>query len=137
MELKLSGNQLSGEIPDQLSLCKKLVTLDLSHNKLFGEIPSSFAAMPVLGQLDFSVNELTGKIPSNLGQVESLVEINVSHNHFHGILPSTGAFLAINSTSVAGNNLCGGEKTSGLPPCSGAKNRLRWFVLTFLLGAVL
>ncbi|KAL0323802.1 UNVERIFIED_CONTAM: putative inactive leucine-rich repeat receptor-like protein kinase [Sesamum calycinum] len=134
MELKLSENELSGQIPDQLSYCKKLVTLDLSHNHLTGEIPTSLSAMPVLGQLDLSVNELTGTIPANLGNVESLVQVNISHNHFHGSLPSTGAFLAINSSAVTGNKLCGGEKTSGLPPCNGVKNHARWFVLTFLLA---
>ncbi|KAG8375606.1 hypothetical protein BUALT_Bualt10G0117900 [Buddleja alternifolia] len=138
MQLKLSENQLSGRIPDQLSYCKKLVSLDLSHNHLFGEIPVSFGEMPVLGQLDLSENELTGKIPSNLGKVESLVQVNISHNHFYGSLPSTGAFLAINSSSVIGNKLCGGrEKTSGLPLCNGVKNRVRWFVLTFLLASLI
>ncbi|KAL0311944.1 UNVERIFIED_CONTAM: putative inactive leucine-rich repeat receptor-like protein kinase [Sesamum radiatum] len=128
MELKLSENELSGQIPDQLSYCKKLVTLDLSHNHLTGEIPTSLSAMPVLGLLDLSVNELTGTVPANLGNVESLVQVNISHNHFHGSLPSTGAFLAINSSAVTGNKLCGGEKTSGLPPCNGVKNHARWFV---------
>ncbi|KAI3454098.1 hypothetical protein Pfo_010761 [Paulownia fortunei] len=133
VELKLSENELSGRIPDQLSYCKKLVSLDLSHNQLVGEIPLSLAAMPVLGQLDLSVNELTGKIPSNLGKVGSLVQVNISHNHFHGSLPSTGTFLGINSSAVIGNKLCGGEKTSGLPPCSGIKSRLLVFILTILL----
>lgn len=138
MELKLSENELSGEIPDQLSYCKKLVTLNLSHNRLTGQIPTSVAAMPVLGQLDLSVNELSGTIPSDLGKVESLVQVNISYNHFHGSLPSTGAFLAINSSSLVGNDkLCGGEKRSGLPPCNGSKNRTNWFVLTFLLASLI
>ncbi|KAL3844194.1 hypothetical protein ACJIZ3_001597 [Penstemon smallii] len=136
MELKLSDNELSGGIPDELSYCKKLVSLDLSHNHFTGEIPISIASMPVLGQLDLSENELTGKIPSNLGKVESLVQVNLSHNHLYGSLPSTGAFLAINSTALIGNKLCGGEKTSGLPPCDGFKNPLRWLILTFLLASL-
>ncbi|XP_073152074.1 uncharacterized protein [Henckelia pumila] len=137
MELKLSENELVGGIPDQLSYCKKLVSLDLSHNHLNGEIPISLASMPVLGLLDLSVNELTGEIPSNLGEVDSLVQINISYNHFQGSLPSTGAFLAINFSSVTGNNLCGGDKTSGLPPCSGAKNHFRWYILIASLLACL
>ncbi|GFP96708.1 probably inactive leucine-rich repeat receptor-like protein kinase at2g25790 [Phtheirospermum japonicum] len=137
MELKLSENQLSGQIPDQLSSCKKLVSLDLSRNRFFGEIPVSFADFPVLGQLDLSVNELTGKVPGNLGKIDSLVQVNISHNHFHGSLPLAGAFLAMNSTSVIGNNLCGGEKITGLPPCDNSKNRVRWFVITFLLASLM
>ncbi|KAJ6674155.1 hypothetical protein OIU85_013089 [Salix viminalis] len=117
MQLNLSKNKLSGEIPDELSSCEKLVSLDLSQNKLSGQIPASFSEMPVLGQLDLSHNELSGEVPANLGKEESLVQVNISHNHFHGGLPSTGAFLAINASAVTGNNLCGGDKTSGLPPC--------------------
>lgn len=138
MELKLSENELSGRIPDQLSYCKKLVSLDLSHNHLNGEIPVGLASMPVLGQLDLSVNELTGEIPSNLGEVDSLVQINISYNHLQGSLPSTGAFLAINFSSVTGNKLCGGYKTSGLPSCSSVKNHFRWYILiTTILASLM
>ncbi|KAL2517756.1 inactive leucine-rich repeat receptor-like protein kinase [Abeliophyllum distichum] len=135
MELKLSENKLSGNIPDELSLCKKLVFLDLSHNQLTGGIPISLSEMPVLSQLDLSVNQLSGEIPSYLGKVESLVQVNISHNNFHGSLPSTGAFLAISSSAVAGNSLCGGE-TSGLPPCSGIKSRIPWFLIASLLASL-
>ncbi|KZV37202.1 inactive leucine-rich repeat receptor-like protein kinase [Dorcoceras hygrometricum] len=138
MELKLSENELSGRIPDQLSYCKKLVTLDLSHNHLTGEVPASLASIPVLGKLDLSVNELSGEIPSNLGEVASLVQINISYNHFKGSLPSNGAFLAINFTSVTGNKLCGGDKTTALPPCSSSKYHIRWYVLiTSLLASLM
>ncbi|XP_022855880.1 probably inactive leucine-rich repeat receptor-like protein kinase At2g25790 [Olea europaea var. sylvestris] len=132
MELKLSENKLSGKIPDELSFCKMLVNLDLSRNQLTGGIPISLSEMPVLSQLDLSVNQLSGEIPSNLGKVESLVQVNISHNNFHGRLPSTGAFLAISSSAVAGNSLCGGE-TSGLPPCSSIKNRVTWSLMACLL----
>ncbi|KAH8504399.1 hypothetical protein H0E87_011885 [Populus deltoides] len=136
MQLRLSKNKISGEIPDELSSCEKLVSLDLSHNKLSGQIPASFSEMPVLGLLDLSHNELSGKIPANLGRVESLVQVNISHNHFHGSLPSTGAFLAINASAIAGNDLCGGDKTSGLPPCRRFKSPMWWFYVACSLGAL-
>nr|XP_004292843.2 PREDICTED: probably inactive leucine-rich repeat receptor-like protein kinase At2g25790 [Fragaria vesca subsp. vesca] len=132
MQLKLSHNKLSGSIPQQLSSCKKLVSLDLSGNQLSGPIPVSLSEMPVLGQLDLSRNQLSGEIPRNLGVIESLVQVNISRNHLHGKLPSTGAFLAINASSVAGNHLCGGDITSGLPPCKGKtvrNNPTWWFIL--------
>jgi hypothetical protein len=132
MELKLSQNELSGNIPEELSSCKKLVRLDLSNNQLSGEIPISLSELPALGLLDLSANQLSGEIPPNLG-VESLVQVNISHNHFHGSLPSTGAFLAINASAVAGNDLCGGDTASGLPPCKSVKNPMWWYVLTCFL----
>ncbi|KAK9274333.1 hypothetical protein L1049_019147 [Liquidambar formosana] len=137
MQLKLSENELSGNIPEELSSCEKLVSLDLSRNQLTGQIPSRLSDMPVLGQLDLSDNQLSGEIPRNLGRVESLVQVNVSHNHFHGSLPSTGAFLAINSSAVAGNNLCGGDSTSGLPPCKSVKNPVWWFLVLCGLAVLL
>ena len=133
MQLKLSENKISGNIPQELSSCTSLVSLNLSHNQLNGQIPSSLSKMPVLGQLDLSVNQLSGEIPRNLGQVESLVQVNVSHNRFHGHLPSTGAFLAINSSAVVGNHLCGGDATTGLPPCKGIKTPVWWLFVTCTL----
>lgn len=137
MQLKISTNKLFGDIPEELSSCKKLVSLDLSNNQLSGHIPASLSEMPVLGQLDLSENQLSGKIPQTLGSVASLVQVNISHNHFHGSLPSTGAFLAINATAVAGNDLCGGDSTSGLPPCKGNKKNQTWWLVVACFLAVL
>ncbi|KAG2699632.1 hypothetical protein I3843_07G199500 [Carya illinoinensis] len=136
MLLQLSENKLSGNIPEELSSCKKLVSLDLSHNHLSGNIPISLAELPALGQLDLSANQLSGEIPPNLGRIESLGEVNISHNHFNGRLPSTGAFLAINASAVAGNDLCGGDASSGLPPCKSLKSRMWWYVMTCFLVAL-
>lgn len=142
VELNLNRNNLSGKIPDEICLCKKLVTLDLSCNQLNGEIPSSLSDLPVLGQLDLSRNQLSGEIPQKLGTVGSLVQVNISYNHLHGSLPLTGAFLAINSSAVTGNDLCGhggrsGETGGDLPPCKRSKNPAWWFLLTCLLPILL
>ncbi|XWS17692.1 hypothetical protein CRYUN_Cryun33cG0089200 [Craigia yunnanensis] len=136
MRLSLFGNKLTGEIPEELSLCKKIVSLDLSHNQLRGQIPSGFAEMPVLGLLDLSENQLSGEVPPKLGKLESLVQVNISYNHLHGSLPSTGAFIAINASAVAGNDLCVGDGTSGLPPCKKAKNQAWLFFVACSLAAL-
>lgn len=136
MQLKLSKNTLSGNIPNELSACEKLVSIDFSHNQLCGQIPSSLSQLPVLGSLDLSMNQLSGKIPEDLGKVESLVQVNISHNNFRGKLPSTGAFLAINSSAIAGNNLCGDDTITGLPSCKGTKTRVCWFFVACLLGVL-
>ncbi|GLT48195.1 hypothetical protein SLA2020_218350 [Shorea laevis] len=126
VQLNLRENKLTGELPGELSSCTKLVSLDLSHNQLSGPIPSSFSNMPVLGQLDLSDNQLSGEIPADLGNLASLVQVNVSHNHLYGRLPHTGTFLAINASAVSGNNLCGGDDTSGLPPCKHSVKNPVW-----------
>ncbi|XP_030543093.1 leucine-rich repeat receptor-like serine/threonine-protein kinase SKM1 [Rhodamnia argentea] len=137
MQLKLNDNKLLGNIPAQLSSCKKLVTLDLSSNQLGGPIPASISDMLVLGNLDLSDNKLSGEIPSNLGNVQSLVQVNISHNRLHGSLPPTGAFLAINASAVAGNDLCSKDVATGLPPCKGAKGSARWFLVVCSLAALM
>ncbi|KAF6167298.1 hypothetical protein GIB67_043159 [Kingdonia uniflora] len=130
VQLKLSNNELSGFIPEELSSCKKLVYLDVSHNWLTGRIPDWLSAMPVLSELDLSDNRLSGEIPRSIGKVESLVQVNLSHNRFHGRLPSTGAFVEINASAVAGNNLCSGNVVTGLPPCKMAKTPILWVLLS-------
>ncbi|VVB09022.1 unnamed protein product [Arabis nemorensis] len=138
MDLDLSENEITGVIPSELSSCKNLVNLDLSHNNLTGEIPSSFSEFLVLSDLDLSCNRLSGEIPKNLGNIESLVQVNISHNLLHGSLPSTGAFLAINATAVAGNNdLCGANNFAGLRPCKVVRKRSWWFVVTSTFVAFL
>ncbi|GAB4854323.1 hypothetical protein Ancab_022910 [Ancistrocladus abbreviatus] len=135
-QLKLSRNSISGSIPSELSSCKKLVSLDLSSNQLSGPIPGSLGSLPVLGQLDLSKNQLSGLIPEILGSADSLVQINISHNCLYGALPTTGAFLAINWSSVAGNRLCGGDPTTGLPPCKSRKSPFWWSFVACLLVAL-
>ncbi|KAK9742095.1 hypothetical protein RND81_03G148200 [Saponaria officinalis] len=138
MDLQLGRNQISGIIPRELCFCTKVVTLNLSHNRLSGPIPFGLGQMPVLGQLDLSDNQLSGMIPRNLGSVDSLVEVNVSYNHLYGALPPNGAFLAINLSDVAGNNLCDGDHLSnGLPPCRGVVKGPATTAMWWGLGASL
>lgn len=140
MELNVSNNNLAGGIPSEICSCKKLVSLDLSHNQLSGEIPVILTQIPVLSFLDLSENKFTGEIPPVLGRIPSLVQINISHNHLHGTLPATGAFLGINASAVAGNNLCSSEiiSTSKLPSCEKRRyNHLWWFMAVLGVGALL
>ncbi|XP_038900189.1 probably inactive leucine-rich repeat receptor-like protein kinase At2g25790 [Benincasa hispida] len=140
MELNLSNNNLAGGIPSEISSCKKLVSLDLSHNQLSGELPVILTQIPVLGFLDLSENKFTGEIPPVFGRIPSLVQINISHNHLHGALPATGAFLGINASAVAGNDLCSSHiiSTNKLPSCKKRRyNNLWWFMIVLGVGALL
>ncbi|KAK1375804.1 putative inactive LRR receptor-like protein kinase [Heracleum sosnowskyi] len=147
--LDISGNKLSGRISERTWTMPELEMLNLSRNRFFGNLPDSFGSEN-LENVDLSENDFSGKIPPSfgnfselvqlkltycLGKVESLVQVNISHNHFHGSLPSTGAFVAIKPSAVAGNNLCGGS-TSGLWPCKGLKTSAWWFLLSCIVAAL-
>ncbi|KAF2302009.1 hypothetical protein GH714_031294 [Hevea brasiliensis] len=127
--LDLSQNRFSGTIPRTFGSLSELVQLKLSGNQLSGEIPDELSSLKKL------VKSIIWEIPINLGRVESLVLVNISHNNLHGSLPSTGAFLAINASAVADNELCGGDTSSGLPPCRRVKNPMWWFYVACILGA--
>ncbi|KAL7619344.1 hypothetical protein Lser_V15G01245 [Lactuca serriola] len=89
--LDLSGNKLTGEIPQELGSLTQLRALNLSHNHLTGPIPVNFSNLANIESLDLSSNGLTGTVPSQLIKLSSLSTFNVSHNNLSGRLPEMNA----------------------------------------------
>jgi Leucine-rich repeat (LRR) protein len=87
--LLLSGNQITGSIPDSLCKINTLRVLDLSKNMLFGDIPDCWSDFKILVVLDFSVNNFSGVIPSSIGNATSLQSLHLSNNSLQGELPSS------------------------------------------------
>ena len=87
VELRLPDNDLSGEIPLELSNLTDLFVLDLHRNHLIGEIPSELGRLTNLLFLDLSVNRLSGKIPPELGLLVRLSELNLHVNDLSGEIP--------------------------------------------------
>ncbi|KAJ6361537.1 hypothetical protein OIU78_002048 [Salix suchowensis] len=125
----ISSNNLSDSFGSE-----NLENLDLSQNQFSGAIPHKFGSLSELMQLKLSRNKLFGKIPDELSSCEKLVSLDLSHNKLSGQIPE--AFLAINASAIAGNDLCGGDKTSGLPPCRRVKSPMWWFYVACSLGAL-
>ncbi|XP_039161382.1 probable LRR receptor-like serine/threonine-protein kinase At1g67720 [Eucalyptus grandis] len=65
VELRLDGDALTGSIPD-LSSCVNLEIIHLENNQLTGELPSSLATLPKLKELYVQNNKLSGTMPSGL-----------------------------------------------------------------------
>ncbi|CAA0819976.1 Probable LRR receptor-like serine/threonine-protein kinase [Striga hermonthica] len=80
--LNLSGTNMIGPIPSNISFLRSLRLLDLSHNNLTGRIPLIPTAN--LKVLDLSYNNLTGNIPYTLLQhLHNLTTFNFSYNQLN------------------------------------------------------
>ncbi|KEH23108.1 LRR receptor-like kinase [Medicago truncatula] len=105
--LRFSNNNLHGLIPPMLSMFP-LQSLLLDGNSLSGNIPSNFFKSYVIQHVDLSNNNLTGKIPSQMSNCTNLIELSMSNNHFEGSIPSELAGLgSISYLDLSQNNLTG------------------------------
>ncbi|CAL8998151.1 unnamed protein product [Prunus brigantina] len=101
--LDLSSNNLSGEIPEELTSLIGLVLLNLSNNLLTGRIPSKIGDMRNLEELDLSMNRLSGEISRSMVELNFLAYLNLSYNNLTGQIP----IEYFDESSYFGNKLCG------------------------------
>ena len=114
----LYGNNLSGELPQELGNLSALYTLHLSRNRLTGEIPSSIGNLTSLTNLSLGDNRLTGAIPSSIGNLTSLTRLNLGDNRLTGAIPSSIGNLSNLVSLYLPNNQLSGEipsELAGLP----------------------
>ncbi|KAF3435222.1 hypothetical protein FNV43_RR22309 [Rhamnella rubrinervis] len=107
--LDLSNNNISGEIPVELTDLIKLGTLNLSMNHLTGKIPGKIGNFERLETLDLSINKLSGPIPPSMSSLTFLNHLNLSHNNLSGEIPTANQFQTLNDPSIYQGNvgLCG------------------------------
>lgn len=94
IELKLSGYNLRGQLPDQLDLLMALSELDLSENPLLGgPIPDSLGSLTNLIHLILDTSGYTGTFPSSLGNLTKLKSLNLVGTNCTGSIPDTFVHL--------------------------------------------
>ena len=86
-ELNLSGQGLTGSIPNEISQLSNLMFLDLSNNDLEGNIPQEIVSMETLLGFNLSQNSLSGSIPEELGNLTNLMAMDLSYNQLGGSIP--------------------------------------------------
>ncbi|KAJ3690296.1 hypothetical protein LUZ61_019460 [Rhynchospora tenuis] len=147
--IDISGNNLTGHIPEEIWLLQSMINLNLSKNSLIGEISEKIKGMRFLEFLDLSFNELSGQIPQALSTLSSLHRLNLSYNNFSGKIPTGRQLDTLNDSSIyVGNSyLCGpptdkscydGQSSIGTDAGHGESGREKvWVYLSVALGFAL
>ncbi|GAU49747.1 hypothetical protein TSUD_43340 [Trifolium subterraneum] len=87
---------------------KNSISLEDHSNNLTGEIPSNISYLKLLDVLDLSRNHLSGRIPSSLAHIDRLTLLDLSNNQLCGRIPVGTQLQSFNSSRFEGNsNLCG------------------------------
>ncbi|KAL4634625.1 hypothetical protein ACB092_04G213500 [Castanea dentata] len=105
--IDLSDNNLSGEIPEEVTRLKGLQSLNLSFNILTGRIPEKIGNLGLVESIDFSSNQLYGQIPQSMSSLTFLSHLNLSNNNLIGRIPSSTQLQSLNASNFFGNKLCG------------------------------
>ena len=103
-ELNLTGNGLTGPMPEELGNLAALTKLQLGENNLSGRIPDSLGRVTFLRWLTLSENRLTGGIPSTLGNLGGLQYLFLNDNQLTGKMPVSLGGLSLLRTFIAGGN---------------------------------
>ncbi|KAJ6976860.1 hypothetical protein NC653_028894 [Populus alba x Populus x berolinensis] len=106
--IDFSGNNLSGEIPEEITGLLGLVALNLSGNNLTGVIPQKIGQLKLLESLDLSRNHFYGAIPLTMAVLNFLSCLNVAYNNLSGKIPSSTQLQSFDASAFTGNPaLCG------------------------------
>ncbi|CAN1295333.1 Probable LRR receptor-like serine/threonine-protein kinase At3g47570 [Linum perenne] len=90
MQLDLTFNNLSGEIPTSIFNLSSLTDLWFGYNyKLHGSLPWNLGVtLPNLENFDVAANQFTGSVPPSLSNASNLVLLQLYSNNFTGSMPS-------------------------------------------------
>ncbi|KAF3441241.1 hypothetical protein FNV43_RR15154 [Rhamnella rubrinervis] len=136
----LSGNQISGTIPNSSLQWETYPEIDLSSNQLEGPIPlflfqvsalylsgNKFSGLNCLCDvrdeshlsfLDVSRNQLSGTIPNCWSNFKNLIVLNLANNKLSGKIPTSIGSLTQIEVFHLGNNNFNGELPITLKNCS-------------------
>ena len=79
-DIDLQVNNLSGQLPQEITQLTELRNLWLGVNNIYGPIPTGFGSMPNLEALWLHFNNLSGTIPADIGMSTSLRRFYLYNN---------------------------------------------------------
>ncbi|VFQ71425.1 unnamed protein product [Cuscuta campestris] len=106
--LKLSGNRLSGSIPNSFrqSMLQVLWLNNQGGDGMTGSI-DVIGSMVRLKSVWLNGNRFSGEIPDNIGNLTSLKDLNLNGNQLVGLVPKGLADLNLQALGLHGNLLMG------------------------------
>jgi len=107
--LNVASNQLSGQLPREVSPLTQLREMTIRDNLMSGTIHTELGLLNNLEKLDLANNTLSFAIPTELGLLTNLrVELDVSDNNLIGGVPTQlGKLTSLRRLRVNGNNIAG------------------------------
>ncbi|KAK9791166.1 hypothetical protein WJX73_003369 [Symbiochloris irregularis] len=106
--LALQLSNITGTLPGAIfPALTSLTGFDVSGNNLTGTIPEEIGSLTQLKELWMPSNKLSGTLPSSLFNISSLRLLNVEDNMIEGSLPSFANLTSL-ATFVASQNLMSG-----------------------------
>ncbi|XP_077238038.1 leucine-rich repeat transmembrane protein kinase family protein [Tasmannia lanceolata] len=108
MDLNLTQNAFSGQLPTDILSLTNLRNLDISRNNFSGPFPIGFSTIHHLIVLDAFSNSFSGPLPPDIANLDSLQVLNLAGSYFEGpIPPEYGSFRSLEFLHLAGNLLTG------------------------------
>ncbi|XP_059066551.1 receptor-like protein EIX2 [Cryptomeria japonica] len=115
--MDLSHNQLSGTIPESISMLASIEVLSLNYNHLTGKIPPSLCELLVLSELHLGHNQLSGTIPDSISKLASLEVLTLPSNRLRGniSLPMFDNLTRLQGLDLSENQFTIAISTSWVP----------------------
>lgn len=91
--LDLSGNSLSGQLPEDIEYLTELTELNLSNNSLTGSLPAEIGSLINLEELYLNNNQFSGALTASLASLTALTDLHLHGNQFGAEFPAALAGL--------------------------------------------
>ncbi|MEL7163691.1 MAG: hypothetical protein AAFN92_23230, partial [Bacteroidota bacterium] len=108
LNVGISGNNLTGELPQAFFRLPRLKDLDLGFNNLSGQLSGDVGLLTALEGLSLSANNFSNRIPGGIGLLTNLRSLKLNSNSFsQEIPPGIGNLTNLNLLWLNSNDLSG------------------------------
>ncbi|KAH7651405.1 Non-specific serine/threonine protein kinase protein [Dioscorea alata] len=121
----LTGQNLTGSLPDEFSNLTFLQAIDLTMNYLNGTIPIAWASTNLI-DVELRGNRITGRIPDELSRITTLQYLSLANNLIEGPLPQSLG----NLTNLLALELTANAISGRLPESLGNLKHITYFLIT-------